>query len=87
MTDLVFENPNGNSGSLQLMRFNAAKNQNQVLLSLRLENFRDLDFHFVTPLTFKENDKLELVCTPQTEGSACDASVYYSGYFKNPPGS
>jgi len=70
VTDLVFENPNGNSGSLQLMRFNAAKNQNQVLLSLRLENFRDLDFHFVTPLTFKENDKLELVCTPQTEGSA-----------------
>jgi hypothetical protein len=87
VTDLVFENPNGYTGNLQLSRFNALKNQDQVLLTLKLDNFRDLDFHFVTPMTFQPNDKIELSCSPnpQPDGSTCDASVYYSGYFKNPP--
>jgi hypothetical protein len=84
VTDLVFENPNGYTGDLKLSRFNAQKNSDQVLLTLKLDNFRDLDFHFITPLTFQKNDKLELSCT-QPDGSTCDASVYYSGYFKNPP--
>jgi hypothetical protein len=84
VTDLVFENPNGLTGDLKLSRFNAKTNQDQVLLQLKLDNFRDLDFHFITPLTFQKNDKIELSCTPP-EGTTCDASVYYSGYFKNPP--
>jgi hypothetical protein len=84
VTDLVFENPNGYTGDLKLSRFNAQKNSDQVLLTLKLDNFRDLDFHFITPLTFQKNDKMELSCT-QPDGSTCDASVYYSGYFKNPP--
>jgi hypothetical protein len=84
VTDLVFENPNGLTGDLKLLRFNDKTKQEQVLLQLKLENFRDLDFHFITPLTFQKNDRLELTCAPP-EGTACDASVYYSGYFKNPP--
>jgi hypothetical protein len=84
VTDLVFENPNGLTGDLKLQRFNAKTNRDEVLLQLKLDNFRDLDFHFITPLTFQKNDKIELTCTPP-EGTACDASVYYSGYFKNPP--
>ena len=84
VTDLVFENPNGYSGDLTLSRFNALKNADQVLLTLKLDNFRDLDFHFVTPLTFQKGDKMELSCI-QPDGSTCNASVYYSGYFKNPP--
>jgi hypothetical protein len=84
VTDLVFENPNGLTGDLKLQRFNAKTNRDEVLLQLKLENFRDLDFHFITPLTFQKNDRIELTCaTP--EGTTCDASVYYSGYFKNPP--
>jgi hypothetical protein len=84
VTDLVFENPNGLTGDLKLQRFNAKTNRDEVLLQLKLDNFRDLDFHFITPLTFQKNDKIELTCTPP-EGTTCDASVYYSGYFKNPP--
>ncbi|MDQ6709957.1 MAG: hypothetical protein M3Z11_05305 [Candidatus Dormibacteraeota bacterium] len=89
VTDVVFENPNGRSGSLQLLRYNAKTNTTQTLLNLRLENFRDLDFHFISPLIFKPGDKLQLACgsDPVPDGSGCDASVYYSGYFKNPPGS
>jgi hypothetical protein len=86
VTDLVFENPSGNSGTLYLVRREANK-PDQVLLVLRLENFRDLDFHFVTPTVFKEGQSMTLTCKPDPSGSLCDASVYYSGYFKNPPSS
>ncbi len=89
VTDVVFENPSGRSGSLQLLRYNAKTNTTQTLLNLRLENFRDLDFHFISPLIFKPGDKLQLACgsDPVPDGTGCDASVYYSGYFKNAPGS
>jgi len=86
VTDLVFENPSGNSGTIYLVRRETSK-PDQVLLVLRLENFRDLDFHFVTPLVFKENQTMTLSCSPDPTGSLCNASVYYSGYFKNPPSS
>jgi len=86
VTDLVFENPSGNSGTIYLVRREAAK-PDQVLLVLRLENFRDLDFHFVTPTVFKEGQTMTLSCSPDPAGSLCNASVYYSGYFKNPPSS
>ncbi len=86
VTDLVFENPSGNSGTIYLVRREANK-PDQVLLVLRLENFRDLDFHFVTPTVFKEGQTMTLSCSPDPAGSLCNASVYYSGYFKNPPSS
>jgi hypothetical protein len=86
VTDLVFENPSGNTGTIYLVRREANK-PDQVLLVLRLENFRDLDFHFVTPLVFKESQTMTLSCNPDPTGSLCNASVYYSGYFKNPPSS
>jgi hypothetical protein len=87
VTDLVFENPNGYTGDLALVRFNAEKKTEQVLLQLKLENFRDLDFHFITPLTFQKNDEMRLTCRPdpETKNTSCNAYVYYTGYFKNPP--
>jgi hypothetical protein len=84
VTDLVFENPSGNSGTLYLVRRESGK-PDQVLMTLRLENFRDLDFHFVTPLVFKEKQTMTLSCSPDPSGSKCDAAAYYSGYFKNAP--
>jgi hypothetical protein len=86
VTDLVFENPNGNSGTVYLVRRQSGKDD-QVLMTIRLENFRDLDFHFVTPVVFKENQTMTFSCSPDPAGSRCDAAVYYSGYFKNPPSS
>jgi hypothetical protein len=87
VTDLVFENPNGYTGDLSLVRFNSDKKTEQVLLQLKLENFRDLDFHFITPLTFQKNDEMRLTCRPDPESNntTCNAYVYYTGYFKNPP--
>ncbi len=75
ITDLVFSNPTGASGDLILQR------DAEQLLVLRLDNFRDLDFHFVTPITVNKGQTLRLVpkCT-----TACAPAVFYSGYVQTP---
>ena len=69
VTDLVFSNPERETGEVRLMR------NNSTLLLLQLENFRDLDFHFVTPIVFEESDTISLRCE-----SCSKAAVFYSGY-------
>ncbi len=73
LTDLVFANPNGRAGSLELRR------NGFVLITLRLENFRDLDFHYVTPIVVQAGQNLELAVACTSSGT-CDPSVYFSGF-------
>jgi hypothetical protein len=71
ITDLVFSNPNDQAvGELRLER------SGQLLMSLQLQNFRDLDFHFVTPLALNSGQSLAINCP----GGCTGAAVYYSGY-------
>jgi len=71
ITDLVFSNPSDTAiGDISLQR------SGQPLLILRLENFRDLDFHFVTPIVVPSEGQLTLDCPSGCPGAA----VYYSGY-------
>lgn len=85
ITDLVFENPRGDSGTLQLLR------GKKVLLTMRLENFRDLDFHYIAPLIFQGSQKdpsgtdtVTLSCNPDPTSNCQDASVLISGYATKP---
>jgi hypothetical protein len=73
ITDLVFSNPNGVAGALVIERSGV------TLLQLRLDNFRDYDLHFVTPIVITPGQQLQLslTCTP---ASPCDPAVFYSGY-------
>ena len=75
LTDLVLENPSGRAGALQV------RQGNLVVISLRLENFRDLDYHWVTPIVVPagQNLQLALTCTG-ISNSQCDPSVLYSGF-------
>jgi len=75
LTDLVFANPSGKAGTLKLKR--GALD----LITLRLQNFRDLDFHYVTPIVVRPDETLTLVVKCDGSG-ACDPSVYYSGFTK-----
>lgn len=70
LTDIVLENPAGEKGTLSVLR------NGNALLVLSLENFRDLDYHFVAPPLFKAGDKLELKgdCTNK------DCGIYFSGF-------
>jgi hypothetical protein len=71
ITDLVFSNADpAAAGEIRLER------SGTVLLSLQLQNFRDLDFHFVTPIFVAEDQELAIVCSPACPGTA----LYYSGY-------
>jgi hypothetical protein len=84
ITDLVFANPTGASGDLTLQRTSAAGTTQ--LLVLRLENFRDLDYHFVTPIAVRAGETLSLVanCSAPTspDAGACTPAVFYSGYLQ-----
>lgn len=71
VTDLVFSNPNGTTGTIRLRR------SGDDLMVLNLENFRDLDFHFVTPIMIAPNQALRLDCDGACEGPP---AVYFSGF-------
>jgi hypothetical protein len=75
VTDLVFSNPNGALGAAVVLR------DGTPLLQLRLDNFRDYDLHFVTPIVIAEGQSLNLSLTCTSEGS-CDPAVFYSGYLR-----
>ncbi|MGZ8696067.1 MAG: COG1470 family protein [Gaiellaceae bacterium] len=72
ITDVVFGNPDGTSGRLTLRRGSSP------LLAQQLANFRDLDFHFVTPIVIPGEQALVLDCS----GSA-NAAVLVSGHLRN----
>jgi hypothetical protein len=71
LTDLVFSNPDGTSGTLRLRR------SGQDLFVLNLDNFRDLDFHFVTPIVVGPDQSLRLQCSGTCDGPP---AVYFSGF-------
>src|SRR5579859_6223436 len=78
VTDIVLENSQGDVGTLTIAR------ASQVLLSIQLGNFRDLDYHFVSPMQFSKQ-KMVVTVTCTTPGGtppagACSDAVYYSGY-------
>jgi hypothetical protein len=75
LTDFLFSNPNGQEGAIVVLR-------NDVpLMRLRLENFRDYDVHFVTPIVIGPSDTLNLALACESGGS-CDPAVLYSGYLR-----
>jgi hypothetical protein len=75
ITDVVFSNPNAREGALVVLRDTA------TLWDIRLENIRDLDYHFVTPIVLTEGQSLNLslACTG-ANATPCDPTVFYSGY-------
>jgi hypothetical protein len=75
VTDFVFSNPNGAEGALVVLR------NDTPLLQLRLENFRDYDLHFVTPIVVGPDDALNLSLSCTSPGS-CDPAVFYTGYLR-----
>lgn len=81
VTDIVLQNPQGDSGVLQIKRGN-----DTVLIEVRLENFRDLDYHFVSPLTFTGGQQLVLNIRCEVEApAACNSAAHFSGFMRLPP--
>ena len=76
LTDIVFQDPESSPGSskgtVTLERDGVA------LLVENLDNFRDLDYHFVTPITLSAGQTLSMVVNCP---SGCPSvSIYVDGY-------
>lgn len=77
VTDMVLQNPTGDIGTVQILR------DGNVLLSSALENFRDLDLHFVAPYMFQPGQSLIMTITCTTPGpgsAACTTSASFGGF-------
>jgi len=80
LTDLVFQNPAGDSGTVTLLR------GRDVLFLDSLANFRSVDYHFVAPVVFDENVEVTLrVECANAGGRACSVAAYLVGFVKNKP--
>jgi hypothetical protein len=78
ITYMIAQNPNGDTGTLQIRRGN-----NEVLLTEGLQNFRDLDHPFqVEPLVFTSSKPLVVAVSCQkTTTTTCQPSVLFTGRF------
>ena len=71
VTDLLLQNPNGDAGTITVLR------DHTVVYEARLENFRDLDLHLVAPMVVGPGSELgiQVSCTnPDPAGKAKAAS-------------
>lgn len=79
VTDMVLQNPNGDTGYVTILR------DGNILMQSALENFRDLDLHFVAPYMFNPGSNLTMtiICTqngPTQPGCAVTGS--FGGFQK-----
>lgn len=81
VTDLVLQNPQGDTGRVDVVV------DGDAILTLSLANFRDLDYHFVSPIEVTAGKTLSLRTVCQTPGppiigasaGQCRVSMFASG--------
>jgi hypothetical protein len=73
ISDLVLQNPAGDTGTLRIQR------GSDVLMVFGLENFRDLDYHFIQPALFTADQPVVVSVDCANTVGNCSASVYFSG--------
>ena len=71
VTDILLENSSGASGNIYLAR------NGVVLMSWALANFRDLDYHWITPIYFNSGTQLQLIVRGCT--GVCKPGLYFAG--------
>ncbi|MGH9134023.1 MAG: hypothetical protein ACRDZZ_08815 [Ilumatobacteraceae bacterium] len=77
ITDIVLQNPTGATGDLRIQR------SGTTLFETQLANYRDLDYHFVSPYQFGEGSTvdLEVICTTPGPGAGqCGAAASFAGF-------
>jgi hypothetical protein len=82
ITDIVFQNPGADTGRLQVRR------ADDVLFEIGLANFRDYDYHFVTPLEFTDDEAVAIAVqcdSGGTPGSACTPAASFTGFTEPAP--
>lgn len=77
LTDVVLQNPSADVGLVRIRRGGA------VLLEVAMVNFRDLDYHFISPLTVPPGEPVtfEVECAADAP-RPCRPSVYLGGFLE-----
>lgn len=76
LTDIVLQNPDGNTGTLRIER------SGTPLLVVALQNFRDLDYHFIAPPLFSAGQQLQLTADCP---DGCAPGAYWAGFLVDAP--
>ena len=77
LTDIVLQNPQGDTGLLRIKR------GDDVLLETAVENFRDLDFHYVAAYVFEGQAlSVELDCRNPDPAKDCRVAASFAGFMK-----
>jgi hypothetical protein len=87
VSDLVLQNPLGDSGILRILRQEVDGNET-ILLEVGLDNFRDLDYHFVQPLRFAAGEEIALAVdcqNPPGGRDPCTPAASFSGQLEPLP--
>jgi hypothetical protein len=78
LTDLILQNPSGDIGRIRVLIAGTP------ILESALENFRDLDFHFVAPYVVNagESISIEVDCAADqiVPGDPCSDAVSFAGF-------
>lgn len=79
LTDLVLQNPSGDQGRVQVMI------NGNIILESALQNFRDLDFHFVAPYVVPAGQaiSIQVICDATqipNPTDPCSDAVSFSGF-------
>lgn len=82
LTDIVVQNPQGDAGTVTV-----TAGEDTRVLSLGLENFRDSDYHFVTPILVPAGGKVTMTIDCRRVGkpvgapapSRCSSSMFLGG--------
>ncbi|MEU9315728.1 hypothetical protein [Streptomyces sp. NPDC048295] len=85
LTDIVVQNPQGDAGTLVV-----SSGRDAPVLRLALENFRDSDYHFVTPILVPAKGKVTMTVDCRKVGkpvnaptpSRCSESLFLGGTMK-----
>ncbi|WEV28885.1 hypothetical protein OYE22_29645 [Streptomyces sp. 71268] len=81
LTDIVVQNPQGDAGTLTV------SSQDGQILNLALENFRDSDYHFVTPIQVPAKSRISISVSCREVGkpvkaprpTQCSESLFLGG--------
>lgn len=78
LTDIILQNPGGDLGRIRILIDDA------VVLESALDNFRDLDFHFVSPYLVGSGGavSVEVICASEQiePGDGCENAVSFAGF-------
>jgi hypothetical protein len=72
ITDLLVENTAGDAGNLVLAR------DGTPVLQWSMANFRDLDYHWITPIVLGPKTQVQMIVSGCT--GACTPAIYYAGH-------